>query len=467
MSDNTDRKRSLDSADTSSSSQMKRLKPEDITGGNTEDNRVGISRMLVNKLQFSKIIGKGGQTVNNIRANFQITMKCTEINEEERVIVLSGPPLRVISAFDAISEILTLPLPNSAPTSPLDIFKFEFLVEPSKIGRVIGAKGQTISNLKPNCGLQQLQVIREPRDVGGVSLRVINLEGNILAVRRFHYALIELFCDPSTLMVGGNNNTGYSSQGQGQGMSSMPMSMSMMSNPNPNPGNRNGQMMSSQDPNLRAMQSSYNMNVNAMPMGSHMNMHMNPVSMPNTAAPAPVVVPFDNLVSYGILPSTVQQLSDMRSYLLVHFGLELSIISKKGDDPSLPPAPLPPSANPHANPNPNPSPQVELSNEHQLQFLIPCQAGGAVIGEKGALLRELQQEFCVSVYVEKAADAMQPTRLVTIKRLNSGGSGYNTQGQGQEGVPLLNQAAALACKNKILAVVEKMMMQLQAGGNSK
>ena len=78
-------KRNIEDEDTSG---LKRVcRPEDIMVG-SEDSRVAVTRLLVNKSQFSKIIGKGGQTANHIRFTYQVTLKCSDIAEDEKLVIL-------------------------------------------------------------------------------------------------------------------------------------------------------------------------------------------------------------------------------------------------------------------------------------------------------------------------------------------------------------------------------------------
>jgi len=42
-------------------------------------------------------------------------------------------------------------------------FNVEFLIEPNKVGRVVGPKGATIHNLKSKSQLSQLRVSKEPQ----------------------------------------------------------------------------------------------------------------------------------------------------------------------------------------------------------------------------------------------------------------------------------------------------------------
>lgn len=76
-----DRKRSFEE---SGGSQSKRLRPDEILGDETAKRAT--TRLLVNKMEFSKIIGKGGQTLQQIKSNTGVNVKASDVNEEMRVV---------------------------------------------------------------------------------------------------------------------------------------------------------------------------------------------------------------------------------------------------------------------------------------------------------------------------------------------------------------------------------------------
>lgn len=67
--------------------QPKRLRPEEIVGGRDDPSKA-ISRLLLNRSQFSRIIGKGGQTIAQIRNNTGVLIKGTDIDDDNRLVSL-------------------------------------------------------------------------------------------------------------------------------------------------------------------------------------------------------------------------------------------------------------------------------------------------------------------------------------------------------------------------------------------
>lgn len=51
------------------------------------DDRKCISRIVVRKSDFAKIIGKGGAMVNQIKAKCGASIKGTEVDDENRIVI--------------------------------------------------------------------------------------------------------------------------------------------------------------------------------------------------------------------------------------------------------------------------------------------------------------------------------------------------------------------------------------------
>ena len=58
---------------------------EDIVGGR-DDPTKSIARLLLNRAQFSRVIGKGGQTIAHIRNNTGVMIKGMDVDEETRLV---------------------------------------------------------------------------------------------------------------------------------------------------------------------------------------------------------------------------------------------------------------------------------------------------------------------------------------------------------------------------------------------
>ncbi len=79
-------------------SQPKRLRPEEIVGGRDDPSKA-ISRLLLNRSQFSRIIGKGGQTIAQIRNNTGVSIKGTDIDEDNRLVMFQMMLYRLVCYF--------------------------------------------------------------------------------------------------------------------------------------------------------------------------------------------------------------------------------------------------------------------------------------------------------------------------------------------------------------------------------
>jgi predicted RNA-binding protein YlqC (UPF0109 family) len=64
--------------------QPKRLRPEEIVP--RDDPSKAISRLLLTRTQFSRIIGKGGQTIGQIRNTTGVQIKGSDIDEDNRLV---------------------------------------------------------------------------------------------------------------------------------------------------------------------------------------------------------------------------------------------------------------------------------------------------------------------------------------------------------------------------------------------
>lgn len=58
---------------------------EEILGGREEPGKA-ICRLLLNRAQFSRVIGKGGQTITHVRNATGVYMKGSDLDEENRLV---------------------------------------------------------------------------------------------------------------------------------------------------------------------------------------------------------------------------------------------------------------------------------------------------------------------------------------------------------------------------------------------
>jgi hypothetical protein len=106
---------------------------EEIIGA---DPNKTVSRLLLNRAQFSRVIGKGGQTITHVRSATGVYMKGSDVDEENRLVLLSGNLDQVLNAFDYITELLNQALVAEAATNPLvrpDNMAIHLLLEHTKV----------------------------------------------------------------------------------------------------------------------------------------------------------------------------------------------------------------------------------------------------------------------------------------------------------------------------------------------
>lgn len=172
---------------------QKRFRSED---GVHEEVHV-VSRIVVRKPDFGKIIGKGGVMVNTIKAKCGANIKGNEIDEENRIVTMSGTLKQVLDCFDLITELLHNIYQQASPFT--DQFSVHHLIEHSKAGRVVGVKGGNINAMKTKSGCVQIRIMKDPIIVNSQSLRILIFEGSLQTVRRAHYLTQELLLPEGTM----------------------------------------------------------------------------------------------------------------------------------------------------------------------------------------------------------------------------------------------------------------------------
>ena len=187
---------------------------EDLLG-----DPVVISKILLNKTEFSRIIGKGGQMINSIKQSSGAGLRGLELNQEQRQLTISGDFRQVISAFEIVSEILCSS--NSAMGISGTPFVMRIMIDPSKAGIVVGQKGVNINGLK----LKSSAFIKLDKDpvelLPGQPFRIMSIEGVLASIRRAHFHFLELFHDPvMTNSIPSNSFLNSASAGRGHGPSS-------------------------------------------------------------------------------------------------------------------------------------------------------------------------------------------------------------------------------------------------------
>lgn len=379
-------KRDNENPPDSASENPKRFRPEEILGV-TGDDRI-ITRLLMSRFEFSKLIGKGGATITHIRSSTGVNVRGTNIEEDSRLVLLVGSFQNVIRAFDMISEIL-----NNGSSVDGGIVSTSLLLEHSKAGKIVGAKGAMIQQVQLKSGCMNVKIEKDPKEYSGVSLRRLSLDGTLSAVRRAHYIVHELYSTESLFVphVGSsfllNRNAPFADPSIGHGGS-----------------------------------------FNSEPEGS---------------------LPFPTLVGFGVQSETVGQLVDMKNYLTRHFGLNLLIVKEgtvfnKAGTPSmvtplLPVEKLTLEATIEQR-------KSKSTQAQELCFGIPKNTVGGVIGKSGSVLKDLQVEFNVRMHVEK--EDFGGKRLVVINSI----TGENAIPDDESKIE-----AMVRCQVKVMALVEEQL----------
>ena len=84
----------------------------------------------MNRLEFSKVIGKGGQTISNIRTTCGAQVKGTDIDAENRLVIVTGTLRQVLEAFEMITDLMHAAY---CQTVPSEHFSVQMLLEHSKV----------------------------------------------------------------------------------------------------------------------------------------------------------------------------------------------------------------------------------------------------------------------------------------------------------------------------------------------
>lgn len=154
-----------------------------------DDNQV-ISRILVSQADLGRIIGKGGETVTNIRAKCGAVIKGFNLEDtENKLLVIGGTMVEVLEGFDMVAAVLYEPWASREATGA---FHMDILVDNSRAGRILGPKGCTVSTVRNESQCTVVRLIKEPVEVCNQQLRTILLEGGLPNIQKAHFMLQQL-----------------------------------------------------------------------------------------------------------------------------------------------------------------------------------------------------------------------------------------------------------------------------------
>lgn len=124
------------------------------------DARKFTSRILVKKSDFAKVIGKSGCMINHIKTKSGAAVKGSEVDEDNRIFVITGSMKQVLECFELITEQLHKAFIQSNIFT--DAFCVYHLIEHSKAGKVVGTKGGNMQTLRTKSGCNQIRVLKDP-----------------------------------------------------------------------------------------------------------------------------------------------------------------------------------------------------------------------------------------------------------------------------------------------------------------
>jgi predicted RNA-binding protein YlqC (UPF0109 family) len=326
------------------------MPPAHSSGPNTV-----VTRLVLNKLDFGKLVGKGGQMISSIRTATGAVIKGVDVSDELRLVTINGLFNQVMDAFGMISDILCL---------PGNYFVIDIAVEHTNAGRVVGSKGAMLSILSSKSGISVLTISKEPQEMQpslqpGLMLRVVHLEGSLQAVRRAHFHILELFyTPPGAPTQHAQTSSAYGGGGGGGG-------------------------------------GAFEFGIPA-PLSSFAQ---TPAQLSSAG------VPFNALTSKGVPQNVVQQFRDLDAYIK-QYGLSVQICENAPANSGYSGS----SGNqffatggPSRYPVSTGRDSATADTRKHSFFEIPSEEAGGIIGKGGSNLRELGQEFGCRVRMEAMA----------------------------------------------------------------
>lgn len=356
-----------------------------------------VSRLLLSRTEFAKVIGKGGVTIASIRSKCGSNISGNDVSDDQRLVSISGAMRQVVDSFDFVMDLLYgHPAPGQSDTITVNM-----LIEHGKAGRVVGPKAATIQGIRSRSGVTQIRVLKEPQTIQGIQVRGLVMDGNVNSVRRAHaMVLAEIFQDNSIQDRQGTTPS-FGSPYQGHDNYSSANVVGSSSN---------------------------------LSRGSHYG-H----SSVHHSTPVSSVLPIPSLQTYGIHPEVVRQLRDLQAYF-VQFGMDIQIIDTRAHVASAQQALNSFSFNSnsdqryssgHYNNDGNRGEkrdyrdrdrererdprdlrdQTEVGNK--LEFFIAKEKAGVVIGKGGQTLKEVQAEFNCKIRLDR--EELNGMRRVTVR----------------------------------------------------
>jgi predicted RNA-binding protein YlqC (UPF0109 family) len=157
---------------------------DDIRGADLARGEI-VTRILLAASEMARVIGRGGEFINKIRGKTGASIKACDVENDDKVAVIVGEPGRVAMAFEMVLEKI-------APQRS-DYCSIRLLVSNDEAGRIVGARGANINELRANSRATQVQIEKLPTAIGHMNLRVMTVEGNLRSLAYVHVGYHRMF----------------------------------------------------------------------------------------------------------------------------------------------------------------------------------------------------------------------------------------------------------------------------------
>lgn len=402
------------------------------------DEQKVLSRILVTQTDLSRIIGKSGQTVANIRAKCGAIIKGFNLEDtENKLVVIGGNMIEVLEGFDMVVEVLYEPHVQGLASGT---FHLEMLIDNQRAGRILGPKGLTVTTLKSECGCSVVRLMKDPVEVCGQSLRTVLLEGNVNCVQRAHFMIQQLIYEgtphqiaPAVGVDGSIDRAGVPNVGGGYAMyangSFVPKTANVLNTGGPSYEHSRREPPPHSPPVHAAAPVYSSTSAPSTASGSNSARILVDFGVPlSTAAEAEKLV--QELARFGVEVSFARAGSN-RGGEYGGIGAKRSVgdmDSRAHSYASHRTDPYTSTAPPHQVPrhdtyggrsdpyaSRNTEPYIPRGGEgERIEFLIPVDRVGAVLGVGGRNSKEIQAEFRVFLHIEKDDSANPGYRKIMM-----------------------------------------------------
>jgi predicted RNA-binding protein YlqC (UPF0109 family) len=372
-----------------------------------------LTRLLMQKNEFAKVIGRAGVTIEEIRRRHTARVKGIDIeNSDERMISIDGDFSQIDGAFDDILDILFTAYQEYVHESNESAAQFAvyMLVDDSKAGKIIGSKGNKMNSIQDRSGCH-IRILKDVRNMFGLTLRVLILEGRPGQIRIAHAGIMELF---KTSPLLGDSLSHCIDMRDGDSL-------------NPPVHISDGRPLTNQDltrgksipmTSLFALSVHPDIMMKIRESQAHLNqigldlvvvpiqMMTKPLSQP-ILPPSLPVIPCAGLYDPFTSSSRYQDSFAGHEYIPLHASSikdNQALIGYRGDT--------------KGNHYPHELGGIIFKDngERVLEFIIPADRSGAVIGKGGKVINNLQMEFQVKILLERNSNESN-LRRISVKAL--------------------------------------------------